>query len=215
MTLFTGIESIVIDAELSKVSVVGTVPASTLVKKLGKAGKFAAPWSPIPASSFVSASNRDQKKDHFPNITNINKVSAKQLLDYDTIAMPKMSSTHENIPRISNFANNLNEQNKYLNYMLGSDLNDLNNSTTINSNKKVKGGKRVPFGGASGVGVGGPLFLSHHVHNNDLFMNTNNTNHAMVSSKIMSISGYRNSMESVEFATSMFSDENANNCSIM
>ena len=205
-----------IDAELSKVSVVGTVPASTLVKKLGKAGKFAAPWSPIPASSFISASNRDQKKDHFPNLTNINKVPAKQLLEYDTIAMPKMSSNHENFPRISNFANNLNEQNnKYLNYMLGSDLNDLNNNTTINNNKKLKGAKRVPFGVPSGVGVGGPLFLSHHVHNNDHFMNTNITNNAMVSSKFMSISGYRNSMESVEFATSMFSDENANNCSIM
>lgn len=183
-----GVESIAIDADIGKVTVVGTVAASTLVKKLAKAGKYAAPWS---NAGFNATFPRDKNlvKDHF--------IKAN-LLDFDSFIAGN-AIKNADFPKVSN-VNEPGESSNYVNYKLSSELGGGNEFI----NKKAKGGKKVSFGG------GGP-----HAAAALLAVNSDQYSNAAVASKTLSVENSYKSMESVEFATHMFSDENANNCSLM
>lgn len=206
-----GVESVAVDSEVGKVTVVGRwLAASTLVKKLARAGKYAALWTS--AANYPAAAAREHDsssgrakypKHYFTTVgsstdhesststsTHVNNLHNDSITRKLHIESAQDDGAAGGEADISNYVYQNSEQLMQMSH----DVNYYMNS----SSKKIM----QPLHGAA------PLMSDHA---SQLLSGIK----TLIRSADVEKKYDNEMMDSVEYATNMFSDENAHSCSLM
>lgn len=202
-----GIEAITIDSESGKVTVTGAVDAKALLQRLQKYGKHAEMW---PSSNPAAGKGGNQQNQAKPNNNSSNNKNSSSASDTPAASKDNKKGGGKVEAATGEEAESPEKAKEA--------RTESNANTGAGGGGKKGGGKKGGNSSSNGGGNGGGGAEPPSTSSIEMASDVPSLNKSIISNKNMAPQDYVQTgytLQSAEYATHMFSDENANNCHIM